>query len=173
MQKHTIAALVVGLTFLSTAGYAQSLGDVARQQRQKAGKASTTPRKVVTDEDLPSHPAEQNDGPATPKSKQNSDDSASGAPINSSSNAEQVKASFLAQKQKIKDFENQLNELRSSVHYVEANRYTNGVQYNQYQLRKQQEADRMQKQLDEAKKNLQSQQEAARKAGFGSGIYDP
>jgi hypothetical protein len=31
----------------------------------------------------------------------------------------------------------------------------------------------MQKQVDEAKKNLQAMPEAARKAGFGSAVYDP
>jgi len=31
----------------------------------------------------------------------------------------------------------------------------------------------MQKQLDNAKKNLQSMQEAARHAGFGGAVYDP
>jgi hypothetical protein len=84
-----------------------------------------------------------------------------------------MKASFLAQKQKIKDFQKQLDDLRASIYYVEANRYSNGAQYNQYQLRKQQEADRMQKKLDEVKKNFENQQDAARKAGFGTAIYDP
>src|SRR5437868_4361734 len=60
-----------------------------------------------------------------------------------------------------------------SVHFVEANRYYNGVQYNQYQLKKQQEAQRMKKQLDGEKKTLGNMQESARKAGFGSAVYDP
>jgi hypothetical protein len=47
------------------------------------------------------------------------------------------------------------------------------VQYNEYQLKKQQEAQRMQKQLETEKKSLGNAQESARKAGFGSAVYDP
>jgi len=135
MQNHRIAALFAGLIFLSAAAYGQSLGDVARQQRQKqAAKTSASPHKVVTDEDMPSHPDVQDSADKNPSSKATSGDT-SGSPINSASNAEEVKARFLEQKQKIKDFEGQLNELRASIKYVEANRYSNGVQYNQSQQR--------------------------------------
>ena len=170
MQKLNIAALLI---LLSAAGYAQSLGDVARQTRQKQASKPTTARKVVTDEDIPSHPVEPEDSAKDETTKPGTDENPSAAPVNSSANAEQMKASFLAQKERIKGFQRQLDDLRASIHYVEANRYTNGVQYNQYQQRKQQEADRMQKKLDEVKKNLETQQGAARKAGFGSAIYDP
>ena len=47
------------------------------------------------------------------------------------------------------------------------------MQYNQYQLKKQQEAQRMQKLLETEKKALGDAQESARKAGFGSAVYDP
>ena len=67
----------------------------------------------------------------------------------------------------------QVDRLNDSVHFVEANRYTNGVQYNQYQLKKQQEAQRLQKQLDGEKKQLEDAQESARKAGFGTAVSDP
>ena len=55
----------------------------------------------------------------------------------------------------------QINQLRASSQLVEANRYSNGVQYNQQQLRKQQEADRMEKQLETAKKKFADLQEQA------------
>ncbi len=162
----------LGVLFLSlslmTQAHGQSLGDLARQQRQKQADKSAAQRKVVTDDDLPTHPAESTDAVTKERSGE-----ASSQPINSDSNAEQVKANFVSAKKQIADFKAQLEKLRASVHYVEANRYTNGVQYNQHQQRKEQEADRMQKQLDEAEKKLQSMQEAARKAGFGSSVYDP
>jgi hypothetical protein len=47
------------------------------------------------------------------------------------------------------------------------------VQYNQYQLKKKLEAQRLQKQLDTEKKALEDAQESARKGGFGSAVYDP
>ncbi len=147
----------------------QSLGDVARQQRQKqVEKRPSAQHKVVTDDDLPAHTAESS-GPASKNDLAETPD----PPINSTANAEQVKATFVSAKKQIADFKAQLEKLRASVHYVEANRYSNGVQYNQYQQRKQQEVDRMQKQLDETQKKLQAMQEAARKAGFGSTVYDP
>jgi uncharacterized coiled-coil protein SlyX len=47
------------------------------------------------------------------------------------------------------------------------------VQYNQRQVQKQDEVQRMQKQLDEQKKKLEEMQESARKAGLGSSVYEP
>jgi len=161
------AILSFTLVFLAAATFGQSLGDVARQQRQKQAQKPAA-HKVVTDDDMPSHPTQSDDSSATAQSG-----SGERPPINSSSNGAQLKAAFSAQKQKIRNFEQQLNQLRASVHYVEANRYANGVQYNQAQMHKQQEADRMQKQLDEAKKVYADMQEKARKAGFGSSVYDP
>ena len=76
-------------------------------------------------------------------------------------------------KARIAALQSQVEKLNDSVHFVEANRYYNGVQYNQYQLKKQQEAQRLQKQLDTEKKALGDAQESARKAGFGSAVYDP
>src|SRR5215813_11714086 len=172
MKKARIALAFASFAVFCAASYAQSLGDVAREQRQKQVAKPAAQRKVVTDEDMPAHPKEETDSKDS-KTETDSDDKPSSLPANSSASAEQMKASFLAQKQRIADFQKQLDDLRHSIYYVEANRYTNGVQYNQAQLRKQQEADRMQKKLDEVKKNLESQQEAARKAGFGSTIYDP
>ena len=155
----------------SFVAHGQSLGDVARQQRQKqAEKQASAPHKVVTDDDLPAHSSDPANNSTAASQNQSTVD---GPPINSSANAEEVKANFVAAKKQIADFEAQLEKLRASVHYVEANRYSNGVEYNQYQQRKQQEVDRMQKQLDQARQKLQSMQEQARKAGFGSAVYDP
>jgi len=63
--------------------------------------------------------------------------------------------------------------LQDSIHFVEANRYRNGVEYNKVQAEKQKEAQRLQGRLDEAQKNLEQMQESARKAGFGSSVWDP
>ena len=51
-------ALGLGLLFAAAASYGQSLGDVARQQRQKQqSKSAQAPRKVITNEDIPESPA--------------------------------------------------------------------------------------------------------------------
>ncbi|HEY6185149.1 MAG TPA: hypothetical protein VIW67_23115 [Terriglobales bacterium] len=171
MSVRKLAALFAGLIFLNALIFAQSLGDVARAQRQKQSDKATSPsRKVITDEDIPAHSEQSKAEKAAPPKLA---DTSSDAPINTAGNGEELKAKCLEAKQAIKDYEAELEKLRASIQYVEANRYSNGVQYNQYQLRKQQEADRMQKQLDTAKKRFADLQEQARKSGFGSSVYDP
>jgi hypothetical protein len=49
----------------------------------------------------------------------------------------------------------------------------NGVQYNQYQVKKQQQVATMQTQLAEQRQKLTEMQDAAKKAGMGSAVYDP
>lgn len=170
MRHQTTGFWIPVFLFLFTcASYGQSLGDVAREQRQKQqAKDPKTATKVVTNDEIPESP----DAGTT------SDDTApdSSGPASATSGkktAEQWKAEITVRKARIAALQSQVDKLNDSVHYVEANRYYNGVQYNQYQLKKQQAAERMQKQLDTEKKALGDAQEAARKAGFGSAVYDP
>lgn len=145
---------------------------MARQQRQKQqAKDANATHKVVTNDEIPESPDASGD----------SSDDAEGAPESSApaastsgkKTAEQWKSEIKARKARIAAIQGQVDKLNGSVHFVEANRYTNGVQYNQYQLKKQQEAQRLQKQLDGEKKQLEDAQESARKAGFGTAVYDP
>jgi len=169
MQPHKIF-VVVSITLLSlVSSYGQSLGDVARQQREKQAKDGHTARKVVTNEEIPEHPESVSSGSTSNDEHDGSAPSAS----NDTHSGEQWKAKIQEQKSSIASLQNQIDRLNSSIHFVEANRYTNGAQYNQRQVQKQDEVQRMQKQLDEQKKNLEDMQESARKAGLGSSIYDP
>jgi hypothetical protein len=176
MQNPKVFAwsLPLVLFLLVAASYGQSLGDVAREQRQKQqakDKDAPAAHKVVTNEDIPESPeassddATSNDTPGEP--------SAPAASSAGKKSADQWKAEIKARKARIAAMQSQVDKLSDSVHFVEANRYYNGVQYNQYQLKKQQEAQRLQKQLDGEKKALGDAQEAARRAGFGSVVYDP
>ena len=170
MQAYKTFA-VIGMILLAVAGgYGQSLGDVARQQRQKQAKDGHTARKVVTNEEIPEHPESVSSGSV-------SSDEHEGSPATSASNdthsAEEWKAKIQAQKSAVASLQNQIDRLNSSIHFVEANRYSNGVRYNQHQIEKQDEAQRLQKQLDEQKKKLEDMQESARRAGLGSSVYDP
>jgi len=159
------------LFLFAASSLAQSLGDVARQQRQKQqAKPSATPRKVITDEDLPDRAADASDSTAGAGDKGKS---SSSTPAGGKKTAEQWKSQIQSQKAKVAAMQSEVDKLSGSVHYVEANRYWNGVQYNQAQQKKQQEAERLQKQLDEQKKALSDMQEACRRAGFGSSVYEP
>jgi len=69
MKTKILILAVVGLilTLVASLATAQSLGDVARQERQKRAKETKKPVKVVTNEDFPA-PAEE-PKPATPLSE--------------------------------------------------------------------------------------------------------
>jgi hypothetical protein len=163
-----VAALIL---FTVAASRAQSLGDVAREQRQKQAASQHATRKVVTNEEIPEHEEE----PASSTSANTGErDTAVAAPASNNTHAgEQWKAKIEAQKSSVASLQSQIDKLNSSIHFVEANRYYNGVQYNERQIKKQDEVQRMQKQLDEQKKQLEDLQESARKAGLGSSVYEP
>jgi len=174
MRIYKIASCFPVLLFLFTcAGHGQSLGDVAREQRQKQqAKDPQAAAKVVTNDEIPESPdasaGSSDDTDAAPP-----ESSAAAARSAEKKTAEQWKAEIEARKSRIATLQSQVEKLNNSVHFVEANRYYNGVQYNQYQLKKQQEAQRLQKQLDREKKALVDAQEFARKDGFGTAVYDP
>jgi len=179
--SNKIILLFSVLFFIVSFGYGQSLGDVARQEREKKqakgaqqgkdqAKDAPAAPKVITNDDLPENPESLSDS----KSEQ---DSASPAPVSSAEDMEkrgqEWKGRIAAAKKALADFQSQVDKLNNSIHFVPANMYSNGVQYNQYQLKKQQEVQQAQKQLDAERKKLADMQEAARKAGFGSSVYDP
>jgi predicted RNase H-like nuclease (RuvC/YqgF family) len=163
------------LVLFSHSAHGQSLGDVARQQREQNAKNTKPAHKVITDEDMPEHPAD----PASPSDSDNASSTAN--PIgddesntaNKEQRGEELKQAISAEKQAIAETQNQIDKANDSVHYVEANRYSNGVQYNEHQARKQEEIKRLQTQLDERKRKLSDLQEKARREGFSSTIYDP
>jgi uncharacterized protein YukE len=178
-----LAVLTTGLLFALTAlssgqsSDAPSLGDLARKQRQKQPQskdAPAKPKKVVTNEDIPERPS--SDSSAKPSSSAN-DGSHGDASVESARDVmhtgEHWKGAIQQQKNAVADLKSHIEKLQDSIHFVEANRYRNGVEYNKVQAGKQQEVERLQSQLDEQKKNLEQMQEAARRAGFGSSVWDP
>ncbi len=180
MRRDLKLLFCLAILALTTIAFAQepSLGDVARQERKRqASKPANTASKVVTDEDMPSHP-EAEDLTAQPGSDE--EDAATGQANGSSTSepraghtAQEWKAQILAQKRAVAVQQQQVDRMRASIHFVEANRYWNGAQYNERQRRRQIQVEQMQKQLEQQKKRLEDMQEAARRAGFGNSVYDP
>ena len=167
-----------GVLLIGAVASGQSLGDVARENREKqqakaaAGSASSKAKpkpKVITNEDLParvdasSSETERNMKPA----------SATGGQSAGRVSAEEWKKQILAQKNAIAAGQAQIDKLNESIHYVTASLYTNGIQHNENQAKKQETVAQMQQQLEEQKKALAEMQEAARQAGMGSAVYDP
>lgn len=162
--KRTLGEITILLTVV-VGVYGQSLGDVARQQRQKqqAKKGQAAP-KVITNEEIPEHPQD-------PSDQNQAEEPAS--PAMGSKPAEHWKSEIQAQKQAVASLQSQIDKLNSTIHFVEANRYRNGVQYNQRQEQKQEQVERMKDQLAQQQKKLEDMQEAARKDGYGNAVYDP
>jgi predicted RNase H-like nuclease (RuvC/YqgF family) len=152
-----------------------SLGDVARKQREKQqGKDSATkPKKVVTDEDMPKHAAADEGEDAAHTGGPHDEISVQRSATDVLQTGDQWKAAIARQKETIADLKERIDKLNSSIHYVTANAYRNGVAYNKHQEQKQQEVDRLQGQLKELTRDLEQMQESARKAGYGSAVWDP
>jgi len=164
--------LGIGLTLLVMAAlmYGQSLGDVARQTRAKEKSKGASRKKIITNEDIPESPD------LTPGQQETVGKMEPVTPswaLSGAHNAENWKKLILDQKNRIAAMQVQTDKLSASIRFVEANAYTNGVRYNQYQARKMEQVEVMKKRLAEEKKKLEEMQEAARHAGMGSAVYDP
>ena len=169
MRRTELKILSIAL-LMSSVAYGQSLGDVARENREKQkAKAASSPAKpkVITNESLPGAPEA-----APPESEGKMKPALPTIPSGGQS-AEQWKSLILAQKNAIAAQQAQIDKLNDSIHFVTASLFSNGIQYNEYQAKKQDAVARMQQQLEEQEKNLAQMQEAARQAGMGSAVYDP
>jgi hypothetical protein len=190
MRKCKIAALILLLTRLFVAaGLAQSLGDAARQQRQnKKPKSTTTSPKVVTNDDIatsgPASPGAATSISSQPGSQASAakasdvskKPSASDDPGNYDDWAQagkEWKSRILAAKAKIQSMQSYIDKLRSSVHFAAKNPDYDASLINAHELKKVDEANRLEKQLNEENAALQSMQEAAHGAGYDASIYDP
>jgi hypothetical protein len=163
----------------------QSLGDAARQARlqkqQNDAKAKDTPtssnttqpakppKKVVTNEDIP----EQVGSTLTSPSHTNS-----AAPANSPStgprklSAEQWKTLIQAQKNALASQQRQIDRFSEALQHPEIC-IADCAQHNERHNAKEAQLESMKAQLEQRQKMLEELQEAARKQGFGSAVYDP
>lgn len=174
---NVILVLAAAVSFFAGAVYgqdSQSLGDLARQQRQKeqskaAQGKDAKPSKVITNEDVPEHAGPEPGCLASGEERRNSTPASDG----SKQPAEQVKAEILAEKNQIAALQKQVDEINESIRFAPANCRANCVEWNERQREKQQRVERMQAQLEEEKKRLEEMQESARKQGYGSSVYEP
>ena len=153
-----------------------SLGDLGRQQRSKQkAKSGMSAARVITDDDMPKRPDApvQSENAKEDEKDERAPNRDSRSPAPNSQSAEYWKAQILIQKRSVSAQQEQVNQFRESIHFVEANRYVNGAQYNEQQRRRQIQLDQMEKQLEHQKKRLADMQDSARKAGFGNSVYDP
>ena len=191
------AVLSLVLPFAANCAVAQSLGDVARQQRiQKASAVS--PSRVITNEDI-----------ATGRSAASSDQSSSlhDADLDKEmlqtekqSSAHELQQKIIAQKKKVSELEKHIREVQArldkrisigsvqvsesvggvdSPAYVGDCQYSDANYYHPYQdwcdqpAKWQADIDASSKELQKEKAELGAQQEQARRLGYGNAFYDP
>jgi predicted RNase H-like nuclease (RuvC/YqgF family) len=158
----------------------ESLGDVARQAREKKqykdsqsnkdGSAVKAPR-VITNEEISSGSRSAADSRSA-SNAQNASESSSGS-ASAKQPAEFWRAQIQAQKQSVAGLQAEITKLSDSIQFAPANCVSGCVQWNEHQQQKQQEVERMRSQLDTLNQHLQEMQEAARQQGYGSSVYDP
>ncbi|HWC16522.1 MAG TPA: hypothetical protein VG498_05885 [Terriglobales bacterium] len=175
MNPGQIALAIVCL--LVSGAQAQSLGDVARQQK-KAQHSGTVSNRVLTNDDLHSDSSSEPETtsgtnqkkPAKPKSTSDQQPQTTAGKIS----AEEFKEKIQKQKDEIAAIQERIDKLQSTINYVQNNRniYTNAPEYNDVQKRKQQQIDQLNGILRERLNELKDLQEQARQAGYGSSVYN-
>jgi hypothetical protein len=174
------AAIVL---FAGMSASAQSLGDVARENREKkAQDGSTTPSKVITNKDLQKDPdgAEEDSDESQPEQAGPELSAEQRAAARRSTQhrlaerraSEQRKRQILEQKNRIAALQARIDQINADIQSAGGS-----VQYeppyNVYQARQLRRASEIQRQLDAQKIKLSELQEAARRAGMHSAVYDP
>ncbi len=182
---HIFLTILAWLLVTGAPSYGQSLGDVARENREKkAASPSAAAPKVITNADLPKDPdadASTNAGPADAQTAPSAEDAASSKKAAAQRAAEQRAAErwkrlILAQKAVIANLQTQVDDLKASIHFVDPNAtydYYAGLAYNRYEARQLERLKRTEQRLEEQKKKLEDMQEAARRAGMHTAVYDP
>jgi uncharacterized membrane protein len=190
MQETFLKILAIAL-LMSLAAFGQSLGDIARENRDKQDAESASPTakpKVITNADLPKNPdakqgprEAQSGASVTADSKapdHRSEDHRSGdrraaeQRLAEQRAADQWKRQILAQKNKIATLQARLDQLNASIRSAYGTvQYETA--YNSYQARQLQRLAQIRQQLDEQKRKLDQMQDAARNAGMHTAVYDP
>ncbi len=170
----SLSAMAFGLavTIVTSAGAQQSLGDLARQQRQSKRPSSA---KVITNDDIAMVPPPAPAAAAEEKGGKKSDkDEAAAAP--SADDKAKLAASFKAkideQKKNITQLERELDvaqreyRLKVAVYYADVgNSLRDPKKWAEEDRKQRAETDDKQKALADAKQKLADIQEQARKAG--------
>ena len=163
---------------MSSAAYGQSLGDIARANREKqnAENTSAAQPRVITNANLPKDP-DSNQEPAEAQSGTNASSTAADhrsaqQRLAEQRAADQWKRQILAQKNKMATLQARIDQLNESIRSAGGSVQYEGP-YNRHQARQLQRVAQIQLQLDEQEMKLDQMQEAARHAGMHTLVYDP
>jgi hypothetical protein len=153
---------------------APSLGELARQLREKQNSEETNAAhpKVITNQDLGEGPEGRPDLRQTPRAA-SFDRGPYGQPLDQQRMGDQRagewRGRILEQKSRVASLQGRIDQINAQIH--------SGAQFegpgNRYQARQMEHIAQMQMQLDEQRRKLEEMQEAARRAGMHTTVYDP
>jgi hypothetical protein len=183
MQRTFLKILAIAL-FTNLAAYGQSLGDIARENREKqaAYEASGVKPTVITNKDLPATPPTPAYDDGTPMTAVSGNGKAFSHPQSDRRQAqqnlagermgEQWRGRIEAQQSRIANLQVRIDQLNATI------RATGGtVQYDQPYSRGEavalQRVAQLQYQLEEQRRKLDAMQDAARHSGMHTTTYDP
>ena len=172
-------AFIAVLIFLVTAtlAAAQSLGEVARQNRLKKAPAA---HRVVSDEDTPA--AGKPDDPAAQKADSKADSPQSADSTDQekpkAKSAQQVRNGILAQRRKISSVEEQVADLHERIDQWKGSNctmvlYPDGSNACDELPQLKATDNRLKSQLAREHAKLDALQEEGRRLGYGNSVYDP
>jgi|ERR1700677_292806 type IV secretory pathway VirB10-like protein len=168
------------ILLMTSVASGQSLGDVARENRAKQNveNASGVQPKVITNASLPKNPTpnqESQDAPPAPSAtagNKAADRRSAQQRLAEERAAEQWKRQILAQKNKMATMQARIDQLNASIHSPNGDTQYQGP-YTRNQMLQLERAAQIQQQLDELKRKLDQMQDAARRAGMHTTVYDP
>ena len=157
----------------------QSLGEVARQLREKQNPEETTAAhpKVITNQDLGEGPEGRPDLRQAPRVASFDRGSVEFDRRNGQQpeqrmgdqRAAEWRSRILEQKSRVTSLQERIDQINAQLH--------SGAQFegpgNRYQTRQMEHVAQMQVQLDEQRRRLEEMQDAARRAGMHTTVYDP
>jgi hypothetical protein len=177
MQRMFLRTLLFAL-LIDLSAYGQSLGDIARENREKqsAEDPSAPKPKVITNKELgvdPDGDQVPSESPADVTTKTKTADHRSEQQrLADRRLAEQWKRQILAQESKMITLRARIDQLNASIHSVAGSAQYEGPA-NRSQALQQERLAQVQLQFDEQKRKLEAMQEEARRAGMHTTVYDP
>jgi hypothetical protein len=161
-DTQTPSALAKGLPDKTAAG-----PTVLAQDKQQL----KTAKKIVTNDEIPEHIGPTSTRPAGAQTSTvdytQPDYGQRKAP------AEFWQSRIQAQKNAIASLKSDVTSISASIQYAGANCVSNYVQCHERQQQKQQQVEALKMQLEDMQKQLEAMQDAARKQGYGTSVYDP
>jgi hypothetical protein len=151
--------------------------DASGPNAAAAAQAHKPAKHVITNDEIPSTggptgyrpplgPQSSNSDPQSPGGDQPAD---TGEKLSAANWTSQIQA----QKNAITALQGQIGQLSDSIQYASPNCVSNCAEWNEHQKQKQDQAESMKARLEEQQKHLEEMQDAARRQGYGSSVYDP